>query len=189
VNEPTLHPNLARIAAQYDDVLRRFSLRQIDNAAAQAEISALQARDDEGVIWRLDPKDASWLRKARDGSWIKGEPPRSGLATPTAHDLSRDPRVFNPDSRIRFEEAPQGEPGFGLQGTTRSLTGTSPAADGGGAMSRTAKQVAAGVAGLALAVAALLLFTGNDEPVEVPAGEPVEEPDDELPAPGGLLGG
>jgi hypothetical protein len=79
-----LHPNLARIAAAYDDVHRRYGIRQLSAADAKAEILALQARDDDGIIWRISPEDGTWLRKTRDGRWEQGTPPRSGLATPTA---------------------------------------------------------------------------------------------------------
>lgn len=127
-DEP-LHPNLARIAAAYDDIHRRFSVRQIDADGARAEILALQARDDEGVIWRISPDDGSWLRRSRDGQWNPGTPPTSGLATPTAHDLSRDPNLFNPDRNITFDTV--ADKVDGLHGASRQLHTDQRAASGG----------------------------------------------------------
>lgn len=124
-----LHPNLARIAAAYDDIHRRYGLRQLSADDAKAEILALQARDDDGVIWRISPNDGSWLRRTRDGQWVRGTPPPAGLATPTAHDLSRDPRVFNPDRNIAFRRV--ADQIDGIHGATRQLTDRSDAASNG----------------------------------------------------------
>jgi hypothetical protein len=157
-NQP-LHPNLARIAASYDEVHRRFGLRMIDAQTAHAEILALQARDDEGVVWRLDPRDGSWLRKTREGTWVPGQAPRSGLATPTAHDYSRDPHLFNPDSRIRFDAAPDAV--VGMYGATRSLAGEAPARRSSGLSARSKRLLATLALVLALGAGLRAVASGD----------------------------
>jgi hypothetical protein len=104
VSEP-LHPNLARIAAAYDDVQARASRGEISATQARAEIMHLVARDDEGVLWSIDPSTGRWLRRTISGRLEVDTPPTYGVATPTAHDLTRRPTgVFNPDSRLVFSE-------------------------------------------------------------------------------------
>lgn len=117
MDDRPLHPNLARLAAQYDEILRQFSVRQLDPATARNKIRALHARDDEGVVWSIDADTGAWMRRTRTGDWVEGTPPTSGLATPTAHDFSRDPSLFNPDSRIVFCET--SDVPNGLAGSTR----------------------------------------------------------------------
>lgn len=115
-----LHPNLAKIAAAYDDIYRRFSLGQLDARRAQAEIAALVARDDEGVMWSIDPESGDWRRRTRTGQLVVDNPPGFGLATPTAADVSGG-GDFNPSSHISFVEVDQGllTPPDPLTGATR----------------------------------------------------------------------
>jgi hypothetical protein len=112
-----LHPNLARIAAAYDEAMRLLDVGQIDTAAAMSRINSLHARDDEGVVWSISPSDGSWRRRTLAGEWVTGQPPASGVATLTAHDLSRDPTKFNPDSNIVFSAA--AVESDGLRGSVR----------------------------------------------------------------------
>lgn len=100
-----LHPNLARIAAAYDEVQARASRGEISVTQAKAEVMHLVARDDEGVLWSIDPSSGQWLRRTLAGKLELDTPPTYGVATPTAHDLTRRPTgVFNPDSRILFSD-------------------------------------------------------------------------------------
>ncbi len=94
-----LHPNLARLAARYDDIYARFARGSIGPEAARSEIAALVARDDEGTQWSLDPDSGRWLRRTISGGLVPDEPPTYGLATPTPHDVSRG-SGFNPDSQV-----------------------------------------------------------------------------------------
>lgn len=104
MSEP-LHPNLARIAAAYDEVQARASRGEISAVQARAEIMHLVARDDEGVLWSIDPSSGQWLRRTISGTLTPDTPPSYGVATPTAHGLTRRPTgVFNPDSRLLLSD-------------------------------------------------------------------------------------
>jgi hypothetical protein len=126
-----LHPNLARIGAAYDQVQARASRGEISATQARAEIMHLVARDDEGVLWSIDPSSGNWMRRTITGELVFDTPPTYGVATPTAHDLSRSPTgVFNPDSNLIFHEVDE----VALLGE-RSLRGATrrPARAGAGA--------------------------------------------------------
>jgi len=103
VNQP-LHPNLAKLAATYDEIFLRWSRGQIDAAEARVEILALQARDDDGVLWSIDPESGAWLRKTITGEIVRDTPPSYGLATPTPHDLSSNPNSFDPNNAVRLRK-------------------------------------------------------------------------------------
>lgn len=103
MTEP-LHPNLARLAAAYDEIVGRWSSGVIDTPRARAEIAALVARDDEGVLWSIDPATGNWLRRTLNGDLVEGTPPSYGLATPTAHDVSNNQLAFNPDHNVSYHE-------------------------------------------------------------------------------------
>jgi hypothetical protein len=98
-----LHPNLARIAAKYDQIIERYGRGEITAAQARAEVSTLVARDDEGASWLINPDTGGWLRRNRSGELVTAVPPTYGLGTPTPHDVSPG-SAFNPDSRIDFHE-------------------------------------------------------------------------------------
>lgn len=97
-----LHPNLARLAAAYDEIFERYASSRIDAVQARMEISALVARDDEGILWSIDPDSGEWLRRTITGELVVSKPPTYGLATPTPHDVSSNDEAFNPDTRIGF---------------------------------------------------------------------------------------
>jgi hypothetical protein len=102
--EGNLHPALARIAASYDNIVEQFSQGLINSLEARARINELTARDDNGVLWRLDPDTALWQYLTISSEWKTATPPTSGLVLPTGHDISGNVRVFNPDSMISFSE-------------------------------------------------------------------------------------
>jgi hypothetical protein len=171
----SLHPNLARLAATYDEIFSRWSRGQIDAAQARMEISALVTRDDEGILWSIDPDSGSWLRRTITGDVVADDPPKFGLATPTPHDLSTNPGSFNPDTRIRL-----GIVDDELTHAASSLTGSTRRARRDRA--RTAAQASSNtrvvVAGVAVAVAALLAIvalsgSNGDEPL-APGPAPAE---------------
>jgi len=98
-----LHPNLAKLAAAYDEIFLRWSRGQIDAAEARMEILALQARDDDGILWSIDPESGAWLRRTLGGELVRDTPPSYGLATPTPHDLSNNPQAFDPGAAVHMQ--------------------------------------------------------------------------------------
>ena len=101
-----LHPALARLAASYDIIVEHFSQGLISSAQARERTLELTARDDNGVIWRLDPDTALWQYFTINNDWKTGVPPVSGIVLQTGHDVSGNLRTFNPDSRIEFTHVP-----------------------------------------------------------------------------------
>ena len=118
-----LHPALARIAVQYDQIVRDFRDGRMSNADARSRISMLSARDDTGVFWSIDPTTGAWLRKTVFGEWVPGTPPEYGLAQPTAFQLTgaHDPV----GSRLRFDRVDESLalPPDSIVGATRRTTG------------------------------------------------------------------
>ena len=144
MEQGSLHPNLARIAAAYDQLTLSCSRGEVDLASVHTRIAELVARDDEGVMWRLDPESGGWLRATLSGTWVPGSPPTWGLATPTAHDLTpehvrraqlpgSDPAAYDPDTFITHTPVDLTKVGDGtLAGSTlRQLVRSGPSSDGG----------------------------------------------------------
>lgn len=94
-----LHPNLARIAASYQDLVSIYATGRIDASVASVRARELVARDDLGVLWTINPKDGGWLRCIHDGSWVPAVPPTAGYATLTAAHLSGG---HNDDASLMF---------------------------------------------------------------------------------------
>jgi hypothetical protein len=119
--ENSLHPNLARLAASYQQILGRLNTGTIDLAHAHLEIRELIARDDEGVQWTINPRDGGWLFLSRNGDWMPATPPPSGFATLTPHDLrdftNEAPVAYNPDWDLALARVET--PATGLVGSTR----------------------------------------------------------------------
>lgn len=99
-----LHPNLAKLAANYDEIIERYANGTLGAVAAQREIAALVARDDEGILWSIDPTTGDWLRKTRSGELVPGEPPAYGLETATPHDISGARRNYLSEERVHLLE-------------------------------------------------------------------------------------
>lgn len=116
-----LHPNLAKIAAAYDEIVGRVQRNMTTPAAARTEISQLEARDDEGVRWSIDPDSGQWVRKTAFGDVeFDPNPPTSGYATADPFDLGSTSPVFNPASRLTYDVVPDTPPPPGsLMGATR----------------------------------------------------------------------
>lgn len=117
----SLHPNLARLASAYDDIISRHQRREISASQARSDILALIARDDNGTNWGIDPDTGDWHYRDIRGKLIPSDPPSYGLATPTAHDLSNNPNIFNPDTKIQFKVVDESllHPPGSLSGSTR----------------------------------------------------------------------
>lgn len=122
MTEPApLHPALARVAVAYDELCMQWSTKQITGTEAKARMHELVARDDTGVMWKIDPESGQWVRRTRAGDWMPGTPPTSGLVLPTPHDLTGTDRLLNPDSRVTFTPIDDRllSPPAGLVGATR----------------------------------------------------------------------
>jgi hypothetical protein len=92
-----LHPNLARIAAAYDDVMSEFRAGRILPAEARRRVLTLIARDDNGLEWSLNPDTGGWQYRNQFGEMTSANPPAYGVAGFTPTDLGGgrgdDPRV------------------------------------------------------------------------------------------------
>ena len=133
----SLHPNLARLAASYDQLVTACNRGEIEPAAAIARMSELTARDDNGVLWRLSAATGTWQRATIAGAWVADTPPAWGLATPTAHDLTPesarraqlpagDPSVTDPGEFISHTPVDLSKVGgSGIAGSTLRAIGTS----------------------------------------------------------------
>jgi hypothetical protein len=128
----TLHPNLARLAASYQQILGRLQRNEIDLPHAHVEIRELVARDDEGVQWTINPVDGGWLFLSRSGEWRPSPPPESGFATITPHDLRHAagelPVSYNADWDLQMERVE--DVGTGLKGSTRRRNSSGQIAPG-----------------------------------------------------------
>lgn len=111
-----LHPNLARLAASYDDIMERYTKNQLTEKEAKELIKNLVARDDQGIQWAIDPEDGQWFRYTLKGMKVKDSPPEAGIATHTGWDVSgggdplADPRlrVIDEDIDPRAYHDPDG---------------------------------------------------------------------------------
>lgn len=121
MEERPLHPNLARVAASYDEVMLAHAEHRIDDRTALERALALVARDDNGVRWRLNPATGSWERQARSGEWVAAAPPVYGLATPTPHDFSPSAALHPARARVELNAVDEGVlySDFSLAGSTR----------------------------------------------------------------------
>ena len=144
-----LHPNLARIAAQYDEIVAAFRSGRVSAAQANARITALAARDDAGVEWSIDPVDGSWCYRTLDGRLVVADPPTWGLASATPSDLGSAGRR-DPDARVEFHEVDESRFVGSLHGSTRRER-----LDDEGSRSGP-KRVVWGLAALAVGAAALV---------------------------------
>lgn len=104
MTDPTLHPNLARVAAAYDEIVDRMSRNVISPAQAFSEIAQLEARDDQGVRWSIDPQSGDWVRKTFTGDQQYDTPPTHGYATPDAFAYNPDSAAYNPNLQIQLTE-------------------------------------------------------------------------------------
>jgi hypothetical protein len=166
-----LHPNLARVAVEYQRVCERYARREIDETAANREIRNLIARDDEGVAWTVNPRDGGWVYWSVRGEWVGGEPPRAGVASLSAYDFRGPGEVdANPDREIRFQVV--GDNGDLLAGSTRREAAQERPVQG----VRFLYPVIAAVLVCALAIGTLLFFQRGETEVglleapSVPAG-------------------
>lgn len=124
---PNLHPNLALIASQYDDIIRKWQLGQLTEVEAKRQLGSLVARDDSGVQWTINPTDAQWYRRTRTGSLVQDTPPSSGISTLTGWDVSGSSSnvVDDPRRRVVSEEIELPAVSTGLSGATQRVANSS----------------------------------------------------------------
>lgn len=122
MNSPQpLHPNIARMAARYDEIVTRFNHNQLSAAAAMNEISQLEARDDTGVRWCMDPNTGQFMRKTFNGELEYDTPPSIGVQTPDAFSYTSNPKALNPNDHIDLvEDRHLSLPPTQLAGATRN---------------------------------------------------------------------
>lgn len=82
-----LNPNLARIAAAYDDVMAAYRAGQLGPQEARRRVLALVARDDTGLEWSINPDTGRWQYRSQFGEYVPAEPPSYGVAQFTPADL------------------------------------------------------------------------------------------------------
>ena len=124
MTEPTLHPNLASLASSYDEILRELAAGRINTAQARSAIAQLQARDDQGIRWSIDPDTGAWVRVTALGDLeFDDSPPTSGYRTADAFDFGAHPAAFNPNDQVHLTSADPGlnRPPTALAGATRKV--------------------------------------------------------------------
>lgn len=99
-----LNPNLARIAAAYDDVMASYRAGQLNPQEARRRVLALVARDDNGLEWSINPDTGRWQYRSQFGEYVTAEPPAYGVAGFTPADLGAGPAN---DDRVRLLEVDQ----------------------------------------------------------------------------------
>jgi len=99
-----LNPNLARIAAAYDDVMASFRAGQLNPQEARRRVLALVARDDSGLEWSINPDTGRWQYRSQFGEYVTAEPPAYGVAGFTPSDLGAGPVL---DDRVKLLEVDQ----------------------------------------------------------------------------------
>jgi len=99
-----LHPNLARIASAYDQVMYEYRSGVLSPAEARRRTLTLVARDDNGLEWSIDPDTGSWRYRNQFGEMVTANPPSYGVAGFTPDDLGGG---TGPDTRVRLYEVDQ----------------------------------------------------------------------------------
>lgn len=127
MSEESLHPNLARLAAAYDQVLEQLNAGLITSSQARAKIEALEARDDQGVRWSIDPNTGDFVRRTAFGELEFGTPPGFGVSTPDAFSVSDPDRDDNPNLRLSVSQVGTFDAPAGMAGATRSASPDLPA--------------------------------------------------------------
>jgi len=98
-----LHPNLARLAAAYDQIVEEHRSRKISSREARGRISALMGRDDTGLLWAINPDSGKWSFRNLRGDLVEAEPPRFGIASPKPSDIGSSSQD-DLDARLTFFE-------------------------------------------------------------------------------------
>lgn len=81
-----LHPNLARVASQYDSVMLEYTAGRLSETEAYQRIELLTATDDSGVQWSIAPTTGEWRYIDMWGGYYYAEPPAYGVVGQTPFD-------------------------------------------------------------------------------------------------------
>jgi len=73
-----LHPELAKIASRYDEIVYQCKINKITIYKANDLIKKLLARDDNGIYWSIDPRNGKWFYIDMENNKIFAEPPNFG---------------------------------------------------------------------------------------------------------------
>lgn len=82
-----LHPNLAQIAAAYDDVMQAFRSGLLSAVEARRRVLTLVARDDNGLEWSINPDTGQWQYRSHFGELVSANPPAYGVVGFTPADI------------------------------------------------------------------------------------------------------
>lgn len=115
-----MHPNLARMAATYDQIVEDVTSGRISSATARSKIEQLEARDDEGVRWSIDPDTGNFVRRTAFGDMEYDTPPVSGVASLDPYAVSSPGRDDNPAYKVSSVPADVFAQPYGMAGATRS---------------------------------------------------------------------
>lgn len=191
--EFALHPNLAQLAASYDDICSQVEMSLMSPADARSAILALVTRDDAGVQWCISPDDGQWYRRTRTGEMVMDSPPRSGIQTPSGWDVSSSTESLgDPRHRVHTREVDPLEhrSPTDLAGSTVAASLTPTRRGSLGRFHVEPAMMRRGVALLAVVLVAASLWMfwsssdpGTPEPQPVPLEENFDAPAGEAPAP------
>ena len=114
-----LHPNIARIAARYDQILVELNQGLVTPEVARDLIYQLEARDDHGVRWTIDPATGNFLRRTAFGELIPDTPPSYGVDTKDGFHYSSSGASKDPAWHITNQVVPEPDgSSFTLDGST-----------------------------------------------------------------------
>lgn len=119
------HPNVAKLAARYDYVVRQLQSGVITAQESRQLMLELRAKDDHGVEWRIDPASGKFQRKSvMGGTWVYDTPPSFGVDTADPFQYSDTFRDDNPafwTNNRTVEPVDVRSPAVGLSGITRKV--------------------------------------------------------------------
>jgi len=90
-----LHPELAKIAERYDEIVNLCKINKISIYKANGLIGKLTARDDNGVYWSIDPRNGKWFYIDIENNKIFAEPPTFGAINYDINLLSETKKNHN----------------------------------------------------------------------------------------------
>lgn len=104
--ERPYHPEIARLAAQHDEIIRQMRAGMLTDSEARRRVVMLTARDDAGVEWSIDPDTGAWRFKNSVGVMSYAEPPRLGFDR-TQPEREGSARRRDGWDRVRLHEVPE----------------------------------------------------------------------------------
>lgn len=90
-----LHPELAKIASRYDEIVNLCKVNKITIYKANDLIGKLFARDDNGIYWSIDPRNGRWFYVDMENNKIFAEPPIFGAVNYDINLISETKRRYD----------------------------------------------------------------------------------------------